>query len=193
MARLMPSISECRQPYLLSNLLLVTESLTLIAGNSSEPAACHLVEAVHAGGGLLGDALDARRRCGSSGWRPRPASAAARRGRRAYSSDVGLVGGRHQRRPPRTRRPCGRAWWRRRRRRGSCSGRRRPARPADLLGAPPVLLQRLALPGEDRDALRGRPGCRSGRRRRRRRRGPGWRRCCRRPSGPRRRARRGSR
>ena len=35
----MPSISECRTPYLLSNLLLVTESLTLIAGNSSSPAA----------------------------------------------------------------------------------------------------------------------------------------------------------
>src|SRR5579875_57566 len=33
--RLMPSISECRQPYLLSNFDLVTESLTLIAGNSS--------------------------------------------------------------------------------------------------------------------------------------------------------------
>src|SRR3954447_3589807 len=39
-ARLMPSMSECRQPYLLSNLLLVTESLTLIAGNSSVPACC---------------------------------------------------------------------------------------------------------------------------------------------------------
>src|SRR6478609_2801009 len=38
-ARLMPSISECRQPYLLSNLLLVTESLTLIAGKSNSPAA----------------------------------------------------------------------------------------------------------------------------------------------------------
>src|SRR5581483_203662 len=36
--RLMPSISECLQPYLLSNLDLVTESLTLMAGNSSEPA-----------------------------------------------------------------------------------------------------------------------------------------------------------
>src|SRR5579872_2408239 len=34
----MPSISECRQPYLLSNLDLVTESLTLIAGNSRVPA-----------------------------------------------------------------------------------------------------------------------------------------------------------
>src|SRR5882724_5009576 len=39
-ARLMPSSSECRQPYLLSNLLLVTESLTLMAGNSSVPACC---------------------------------------------------------------------------------------------------------------------------------------------------------
>src|SRR3954452_10382169 len=37
-ARLRPSISEWRQPYLLSNLLLVTESLTLIAGNSSVPS-----------------------------------------------------------------------------------------------------------------------------------------------------------
>src|SRR6266566_4909677 len=36
--RLMPSMSECRQPYLLSNLDLVTESLTLIAGNSSVPS-----------------------------------------------------------------------------------------------------------------------------------------------------------
>jgi hypothetical protein len=36
-ARLMPSISEWRQPYLLSNLDLVTESLTLMAGKSSEP------------------------------------------------------------------------------------------------------------------------------------------------------------
>ncbi len=38
-ARLMPSISECRQPYLLSNLDLVTESLTLMAGNRSVPPA----------------------------------------------------------------------------------------------------------------------------------------------------------
>src|SRR6266508_6114972 len=38
--RLMPSMSEWRQPYLLSNFDLVTESLTLIAGKSSEPALC---------------------------------------------------------------------------------------------------------------------------------------------------------
>src|SRR6266567_2736663 len=37
-ARLMPSTRECRQPYLLSNLDLVTESLTLIAANCSVPA-----------------------------------------------------------------------------------------------------------------------------------------------------------
>src|SRR5580658_4931819 len=36
--RLMPSISECRHPYLLSNLDLVTEPLTLMAGKSSVPA-----------------------------------------------------------------------------------------------------------------------------------------------------------
>ena len=34
----MPSMSECRQPYLLSNFDLVTESLTLMAGKSSEPS-----------------------------------------------------------------------------------------------------------------------------------------------------------
>src|SRR5664280_2436517 len=37
-ARLMPSISECRHPYLLSNFDLVTASLTLIAGKSSTPS-----------------------------------------------------------------------------------------------------------------------------------------------------------
>merc|ERR1719324_2209322 len=36
-ARQMPSGSECLQPYRLSNLDLVTESLTLIAGKSSSP------------------------------------------------------------------------------------------------------------------------------------------------------------
>src|SRR3954447_6862056 len=37
-ARLMPSMSECRQPCLLSNLLLVTEPFTLMPGKSSEPS-----------------------------------------------------------------------------------------------------------------------------------------------------------
>ena len=37
MARFRPSIREWRQPYLLSNLDLVTESLTLIAGKSRLP------------------------------------------------------------------------------------------------------------------------------------------------------------
>ena len=40
-ARLMPSMSECRVPYLLSNFDLVTESLTLIAGKDSSPAAAN--------------------------------------------------------------------------------------------------------------------------------------------------------
>src|SRR5438309_4228381 len=38
-ARLMPSASDSRQPYRLSNLDFVTESLTLIAGTSSLPMA----------------------------------------------------------------------------------------------------------------------------------------------------------
>ena len=37
MARLIPSISEWRQPYLLSNFDLVTESFTLMAGKRSSP------------------------------------------------------------------------------------------------------------------------------------------------------------
>src|ERR1700736_6005613 len=37
-ARLMASTSDSRQPYRLSNLLLVTESLTLIAGKASFPS-----------------------------------------------------------------------------------------------------------------------------------------------------------
>ena len=39
-------------------LRLGDESLTLMAGHSSVPLLLHLVEAMHAGGGLLGDALD---------------------------------------------------------------------------------------------------------------------------------------
>ena len=86
----------------------------------------HLVEPVHAGGGLLGDALDAladagpergllghgagqQRRARPSTPRSRPRSARA------------------PRRCARTRCPCARAAWRRRRRRGSCSGPRRRA------------------------------------------------------------------
>src|SRR6478752_6441810 len=39
-ARLMPSTNDSRQPYRLSNLDLVTESLTLIAGKASLPSLC---------------------------------------------------------------------------------------------------------------------------------------------------------
>ena len=118
-------------PYLLSNLLFVTESLTLIAGKSSSPADVQLVEAVHAGGGLFGHALDVG---GDAG------PAVGRRGERAAQQveddavlvAVGTRRSRERRRRARTRGPCARAWWRRRRRRGSCSGRcsrRRRPRP----------------------------------------------------------------
>src|ERR1700733_14327471 len=41
-ARLIPSASDSRQPYRLSNFDLVTESFTLIAGTSSLPCSCIL-------------------------------------------------------------------------------------------------------------------------------------------------------
>src|SRR5512135_2555466 len=41
-ARLIPSLSDSRQPYRLSNFDLVTESFTLIAGTSSLPSCCIL-------------------------------------------------------------------------------------------------------------------------------------------------------
>ena len=126
-----------------------------MAGNSSEPALHHLVEAVHTGGGLLGDAEHVLRPCGASDGRRRRARRAAARGRP---------------RTPRCRRSTGRAP----RRRCSnstplCTSERgvttvvedhvRAVLPVPsaghdsaLLGAPPVLLERLALPGEHRDA-----------------------------------------
>jgi hypothetical protein len=57
-ARRMPSTSDSLQPYLLSNFDLVTLSFTLIAGKGRCPFSMHLVEAMHAGGGFLGHALD---------------------------------------------------------------------------------------------------------------------------------------
>ena len=180
----MPSMSEWRQPYLLSNLVLVTESLTLIAGNSSVPFALHLVEPVDAGRGLLGDALDAvgdlRPALGVLGERP------LERG----EHDAPLLGvrrrwARGRRRRPRTRCPCGPASWRRRRRRGSCSGRCGRSRPPARRGSARCTT---STPPGSRPSRRrpGRPGgppaCRSGRRRRRRPPRPGWRRCCRSPA-----------
>ena len=53
----------------------------------------HLVEPVHAGGGLLGDALDALRRCRSSGSGSSASERAQqRRGRRFHSSESSSVG-----------------------------------------------------------------------------------------------------
>ena len=42
-------------------MLLVTESLTLMAGKAEPPFLGHLVQALHAGGGLLGNAPDLRK------------------------------------------------------------------------------------------------------------------------------------
>ena len=55
----MPSISECRQPYLLSNLRLGHRVVDVDRREEQRAGLLHLVEPVHAGGGLLGDALDA--------------------------------------------------------------------------------------------------------------------------------------
>ena len=160
-----------------------------MAGNSSSPSLAHLVEAVDAGRGLLGDALDA---AGHAGPLRRVGLA-------------GCAGAGRARWPARVRWPSV----------GSgtspafsystplCTQQRGVTAVVEdhvravvassprhrLLGAPPVLLERLALPGEHRDALRVRRRAVRDRRRRRPRRGPAWRRCCSWPSAPRRRAR----
>jgi len=59
----MPSTSDSRQPYRLSNLLLVTESLTLMARKRQLAFLGHLVQPLHAGGRLFGDAFDEAQAC----------------------------------------------------------------------------------------------------------------------------------
>ena len=132
----------------------------------------HLVEPVHAGGGLLGDAVDARRPCGASDGRRRRARRRAARGR-PRTPRCRRSTGRAPRRRARTRRPCARAASRRRRRRGSCWGRCCPCRPPATT-APGRCTT--STPRASRPSTRT-PGCpaagdRGGRR------GPGWRRCC---------------
>ena len=133
-----------------------------MAGNSSVPCLRHLVEAVHAGGGLLADAADARRdalplarRLAAAG-----GAAASRMTPHSSGSFVG-VERRARCRRARTRAPCARAAWRRRRRRRSGRGRRAVRPHQRLVGAPPVLLERLALPGEDGGAARVLARCRA--------------------------------
>ena len=122
----MPSISECRQPYLLSNLLLVTESLTLIAGNSRLPAVSisysRWTPVVVSSVTPLMPAAIRVQRCGSCG----------ERAAQHVEDDppllaVVLAVGRDRAGRLELERPCAPAGWRRRRRRGSCSGRGRPA------------------------------------------------------------------
>ena len=102
-------------------MLLVTESLTLMAGNSSVPFVRHLVQAVHAGGGLLGDADDLRALAAVPGGVLRQLG--LDRGEQLALLLAARVG---QHRGVASR-PSGRgasAASRRRRRRGSCSGPR---------------------------------------------------------------------
>ena len=54
----MPSASDSRQPYKLSNLALVTLSLTLIAGTLSVTLINHLIEVMNARSGLFGYAAN---------------------------------------------------------------------------------------------------------------------------------------
>ena len=57
-ARRIPSTRDSLQPYLLSNLDLVTESLTLIAGKGSRPLLHQVIQTVDSGRRLLAHALD---------------------------------------------------------------------------------------------------------------------------------------
>ena len=178
----MPSMSECRQPYLLSNLDLVTESLTLIAGNSSVPALAIsysrctpvVVSSVTplmlaAARGPLARVVGERVAQQVEDDHPLLGVVVCRAGDPAgllvlgalvhEQGGVAAVVQDHVRAV-------------------AVAARSAPAR------CIPVLLERLALPGEDRDALRVVRACRPGRPRPRRRRGPGWRRCCSSPSGP---------
>ena len=147
-----------------------------------------LVEAVHAGGGLLGDALDLGGdrgpllRVGREGLADELLEDPELLGVRPRSVGGHLTGGLplaalvHEHRGVATVVE-------------DHVGALAAGPGEDLLGAVPVLLEGLALPGEDRDALRVVGGAVRARRRRPRRPRPGWSRCCRRPSGPRRRAR----
>ena len=145
-------MSEWRQPYLLSNLRLGDRVVDVDRREEQVPALRQLVEAVDAGGGLLGDALDLG---GDLGPLLRVGGEAAREDarRRPVLLVVASVGGSGTApafsnstplwtssvaSPPSSRIMLGPV----------------AAGPGeDLLGAPPVLLEGLALPGEDRDAL----------------------------------------
>ena len=148
-----------------------------MAGNSSVPALRHLVQAVHAGGGLLGHADDALGDRASSAWRPRRASAGAVRGRRANSSvsarrGSGTDAGRSNSTPLCTSSvaspPSSRIMF-------GAGPARASAAPARCTTSTP----RASRPSRRRPARRpARRRCRRARRRWPRPRGPGWRRCC---------------
>ena len=157
------------------------------------PRLHHLVEPVHAGGRLLRDAANVRREPGPAA--PDPPLSERRSTSRITPHSSGSFSASKSGTCPAFSNSAP-LWTSERRvaavveqevRAGAVGPQQR------LLGAPPVLLQRLALPGEDRHALGIVDGTPSGRARRRRRRGPASRRCCTTPSGRRRRGRRASR
>ena len=183
----MPSISEWRQPYLLSNFDLVTASLTLMAGNSSSPRSCISTRrwtpvVVSSETPLMPLAIEVHR-VGVLG------QAAGQHGQ--HHGELLGVGGRRVRHgtgllelDALVDEQGGVATVVEDQVRALAAG---PAQ--DLLGAPPVVLEGLALPGEDRARPAGRRRSRRAPRPRRRRRGPGSRRCCSWPTAPRRRGR----
>ena len=133
-----------------------------MAGNRSVPPGRHLVQPVHAGGGLLGHALDRRRpaavhlpgvglqRAGQHA-EERPATPRRRRrpgiGHRARGLELGALVHQHA--------------WRRRRRPGSCSGPARPARSAPArctTSTPPASRPSRRTPGCPAGRRRCRPG-----------------------------------
>ena len=151
-ARLMPSTSEWRQPYLLSNLDLVTESFTLMAGKRSSPflamsASRWTPVVVSSVTPLMPLATEVQRPASSVSVRPSSASTTANSSESAdegsgtapaFSNSTPLCTS-SVASPPSSRIMFGPA----------------VAGPGEgLLGAPPVLLERLALPREHRHALR---------------------------------------
>ena len=156
----------------------------------------HLIEAVHAGRRLFADAADGRRRAASSGDLSFAIDVLIRSRMTPHSSGS-LVG--VERRHLAGLLELGALVHDQRRVAAVVDDQRRAAavRPLERFArAPPVLVERLALPREHRHALRVLRPCRrfrDGRRRPPRPRDPASRRCCTRPSARRRRARPASR
>src|SRR6516165_8485169 len=144
----MPSTRLCRQPYLLSNLDLVTESLTLIAGNLRVPALAisysRCTPVVVSSVTPLMDCVALVHLPGLSARELRSRSRMTFHSSESLSSGLGTAPACSYSAPLWTNRvaspPSSRIMF--------------GTSPPGQVSAPPVLLERLALPREDRDALR---------------------------------------